>query len=292
MPDNEGRRLLSVARRARELNKPILAVKVGRSAAAAAVARSHTAALTGDDAIYQGAFRAAHITRADDLDELVGNGVAAGGLSGFLRRPEASGFLSNSGGMNSLFSDQCGINGVTLAELGPQTITGIEAILSGFGAAGNPADVTGNIARPALVDLIDLFTADAAVDLMVVGTTGSANGQRSLDIAANVRRARERTKKPLVGLWFSALAGATPETSGAAALAEDGVPVFAEPSKCARALAALYAYRRPLAAEPAPVALPAEVSAGAWAETQQDALHLLALCGIATAALHATRERG
>jgi acyl-CoA synthetase (NDP forming) len=287
LPENEGQRLLKVARRARALNKPILAVKVGRSPDTAAVARSHTAALTGDDAIYQGAFRAAHITRVEDLDDLWETGALLAAYPDFT--PAGGiGFLSNSGGMNSLFADQCGLHGVKLAPLGLQTVAGIERVLGGFGAAGNPADVTGNLARPSLVELIDLFTADKAVDLMVVGATGSAIGQRSLDIAGNMRTAREHTSKPFVGLWFSAMAGATPETSGARALTEDGVPLFTEPAKCARALSALYAYRRPLAREAVPLALPAEVGEGAWQETQQDALRLLATCGIATADLHAS----
>jgi acyl-CoA synthetase (NDP forming) len=119
LPANQGRRLLQVARRARALNKPILAVKVGRSAGAAAVARSHTAALTGDDDVYLGAFRAAHITRVDDLDDLWETGTLLAAYPDFAPSG-GSGFLSYSGGMNSLFSDQCGSHTVPLAS--PSTI--------------------------------------------------------------------------------------------------------------------------------------------------------------------------
>lgn len=286
LPENEGRRLLRVARRARALNKPILAVKVGRSPGTAAVARSHTAALTGDDAIYQGAFRSAYITRVDDLDELWETGALLAAYPDFT--PSGGvGFLSNSGGMNSLFADHCGINGVPLASLNAETVAGLETVLAGFGAAGNPSDVTGNIARPALVDLIDNFTADPATDLMVVGTTGTAAGQRSLDIADHVRTARGHTKKPFVSLWFSAMEGCEPKTSGASALAEQGVPLFLEPAKCARALSALYAYRRPVVAQPPPLPqLPSDITTFSWKETQQDALRLIAASGIAVAELH------
>jgi acetate---CoA ligase (ADP-forming) len=288
LPENEGKRLLQVARRARALNKPILAVKVGRSPGTAAVARSHTAALTGDDAVYDGAFRSACITRVDDLDDLWETGSLLAAYHDFF--PSGGvGFLSNSGGMNSLFADHCGVNGVPLAALGADTIAGIETVLAGFGGAGNPADVTGNISRPALVDLIDLFTADAATDLVVVGTTGSAIGQRSLDIAGHVHTAREHTSKPFAALWFSATDGSEPATSGASALAQQGIPLFLEPSKCARALRALYAYRRPFAAHPAALpTLPPEVMAATWQETQQDALRLIAASGIAVAELHVT----
>jgi acetate---CoA ligase (ADP-forming) len=286
LPENEGRRLLQVAHRARALNKPILAVKVGRSPGTAAVARSHTAALTGDDAVYDGAFRSAYITRVADLDDLWETGSLLAAYPDFTPWGGV-GFLSNSGGMNSLFADHCGVSGVPLAALSTDTIAGIETVLAGFGGAGNPADVTGNIARPALVDLIDLFTADAATDLVVVGTTGSAVGQRSLDIAGHVRTARAHTNKPFVTLWFSATGGYEPAKSGAGVLAEQGVPLFLEPSKCTRALRALYAYRRSFSAHPAALpALPSEIATGLYEETQQHALRLIASSGITVAELH------
>ncbi len=244
LPPGQGRRLLAAARRSR---KPILAVKVGRAPGTAAVARSHTAALTGDDAIYQGAFRAARIVRVEDLDDLWETGALLGATGAFTpaQAPVASagaggvGFLSNSGGMNSLFADLCGVHGVPLASLGAESLAGIESVLAGFGAAGNPADVTGNIARPSLVELLDVFAADPAVDLLVVGTTSAASGQRSLDIASNIQIARQRTQKPFVVLWSSAITPARAaggvENSGVAMLRDAGLPLFHEPAKCARA---------------------------------------------------------
>ena len=285
LPAGEGQRLLDAARRARLKGKPILAVKVGRSPGTEAVARSHTAALTGDDAIYEGAFRAAGIVRVEDLDDLWEAGALFGATAGF--RPAGGsggglGFLSNSGGMNSLFADLCGVYGAPLASLDAPTITGIETVLAGFGAAGNPADVTGNFVRPALVDLLDLFAADPAVDLLVAGTTSGAEGQRSRDIAGNLLAAREHTKKPFVMLWFAP--PSTEEDSGLISLREAGVPVFHEPAKCARALGWLYAYhRRATEGKEAGPEIPKEISGKDWKETQADALALLAEAGIPAA---------
>ncbi len=299
LPVGEGRRLLAAARRARMKGKPVLAVKVGRSPGTAAVARSHTAALTGDDAIYEGAFRAGGIVRVEDLDDLWEAGALFGATGGF--RPAGGarggsgggsdgglGFLSNSGGMNSLFADLCGVHGAPLASLGAPAIAGIETVLAGFGAAGNPADVTGNFVRPALVDLIDLFAADPAVDLIVAGTTSGAGGQRSRDIATNILTARAHTKKPLVMLWFAPPPPAE-EESGLVTLRDAGLPVFHEPAKCARALGWLYAHhRRGLGVEEAGAEIPQGVAAKEWRETQADALALLAEAGIPAAGVFAS----
>ncbi len=285
LPADEGRRLLAVARRARMRGKPILAVKVGRSPGTAAVARSHTAALTGDDAVYEGAFRATGIVRVDDLDDLWEAGAlftATAGLAPAGGTTGGAGFLSNSGGLNSLFSDLCGVRGAPLASLGAASLAGIETVLAGFGAAGNPADVTGNFARPALVDLLDLFAADPAVDLLVAGTTSAATGQRSRDIAGNILTARTHTKKPFVVLWFAP--PPTEDDSGLIALREAGLPIFHEPAKCARALGWLYAYHRHgVGGAEAGPGIPADVARTDWKETQGDALALLAAGGMPVA---------
>ena len=293
LPAGEGPRLLAAARRARLKGKPILAVKVGRSPGTAAVARSHTAALTGDDAIYEGAFRAAGIVRVEDLDDLWEAGALFAATGGF--RPAGGvggglGFLSNSGGMNSLFADLCAVHGAPLASLGTPTVTGIETVLAGFGAAGNPADVTGNFVRPALIDLLDLFAADPAVDLLVTGTTSGAEGQRSRDIAGNILTAREHTEKPLVMLWFAP--PPTEEDSGLISLREAGLPIFHEPAKCARALGWLYAYHRAYhrhatEGKEAGPEIREGIARKDWKETQADALALLAEAGIPVAGVFA-----
>ena len=59
------------AHRALEAGKPIIAIKMGRSARGASMAASHTGTLTGDSWVYDVAFRQAGIQTAREIDELV-----------------------------------------------------------------------------------------------------------------------------------------------------------------------------------------------------------------------------
>jgi acetyltransferase len=63
------RKLMSAARSA-ACAKPVIAVKAGRTLAAAQAARSHSGALAGADAVYEAAFRRAGILRVDTLRQL------------------------------------------------------------------------------------------------------------------------------------------------------------------------------------------------------------------------------
>ncbi|WP_182377738.1 acetate--CoA ligase family protein [Nocardioides sp. WS12] len=61
----------AAAHRALEAGKPIIAIKMGRSARGASMAASHTGTLTGDAWVYEVAFRQAGIQTANEIDELV-----------------------------------------------------------------------------------------------------------------------------------------------------------------------------------------------------------------------------
>lgn len=65
------RAFFAAARRAREAGKPIVAIKLGRSARGLRMAASHTGTLTGDAWTYEVAMRQANIQLAYDVDELL-----------------------------------------------------------------------------------------------------------------------------------------------------------------------------------------------------------------------------
>jgi len=67
----DGRTLMLAADHAAQLRKPIVMVKVGKTAAGRSMAQSHTGHLTGSDAVTSAVFRQFGITRVDGLDELL-----------------------------------------------------------------------------------------------------------------------------------------------------------------------------------------------------------------------------
>ncbi|HEY5641987.1 MAG TPA: acetate--CoA ligase family protein [Woeseiaceae bacterium] len=117
---------------------PVVALKVGRTAAAAALTVSHSGAMAGDDATYEALFDRYGVQRARDQDELATmlilfaecHPVGAGGLVA----------LHDSGGERQLFVDLADEAGVSLTTLRQDTVAALEQVLEPELPAVNPLD--------------------------------------------------------------------------------------------------------------------------------------------------------
>ena len=126
------------ARRARELRKPIVAIKTGRSDAGAALTMSHTASLAGPDAHYDALFGRAGVARAADLSiflETLKLFHICGPLKG--RRLSS---MSCSGGEASLMADLAEAHGLSTPALPASAREALAAALGPKVAIGNPLD--------------------------------------------------------------------------------------------------------------------------------------------------------
>ncbi len=238
LPPGDGKRFMRVARRAAVLGKPILVLKVGRSDQGRQAALSHTAALVGKDAVYEAAFRQCAVVRVADLDDLWEAGYLFSAVPR-LSRDGGVGVLSNSGGMNSLFADICGEAGVPVPPIGDATTEEIERLLAGRGSAGNPVDASGQLTKDSLHDILRSLQDDPQINLITLALTALASGKRSLDISRNVCAAYAKASLPFVVLWASSTTAhgvVTAQTAGFMQIREAGIPMFQEPTKCARAL--------------------------------------------------------
>ena len=118
------RKFARIARRlARE--KPVLAMKSGRSRAGQKAAGSHTAALAGSDTAVDAVFRQAGVIRADTLGGLLD--VAALLSCQPVPRGRRVAVLTNAGGLGILCADACEIAGLELPQLGEETRTALAA---------------------------------------------------------------------------------------------------------------------------------------------------------------------
>jgi acetyl-CoA synthetase (ADP-forming) len=115
----DGQRYLELLLRAREVGKPVIVLKTGRSAEGEKAAHSHTASLAGAYPIFAAASREAGAVLVDDPDVMVQ-------LANFLLRYGAPrgdrlGILSSSGGMNGIVVDRMADAGLTLARFDEKT---------------------------------------------------------------------------------------------------------------------------------------------------------------------------
>jgi acyl-CoA synthetase (NDP forming) len=157
---------MEACRRALAAGKPVMMVKVGRSAAGQAAARSHTGALASDDAVFAAVCRRYGVVRCATLDQLVETALAFS--QGRLPKGPRIGMTGFSGGGKGLFLDYAEDEGAVIAKLTPETIATIRPQIDEGVPAENPLDcgagiayrhhdfskVTQDVARDPNVDMI------------------------------------------------------------------------------------------------------------------------------------------
>jgi acyl-CoA synthetase (NDP forming) len=127
-----------LAARARELNKPIVAMKVGRSEQARKATISHTASLAGSDAASDAFLKRLGIARVDTIPSLLETLKllhAVGPLPGFTLSS-----MSCSGGEASVMADSAEGRRLSFPALTPEHYARIKSTLGAFVAVANPLD--------------------------------------------------------------------------------------------------------------------------------------------------------
>ncbi len=168
----EPERLIPLAHRALEADKPVVVYKAGRSEEGMRAAMAHTGAMATDDAVADSAFRQAGMIRVESLEEL----VSTAGLLGYAERRPAGrrmGVVTSSGGGCNVIADLAHKEGIALPEWGPSTAAALRENLPDFAQTLNPLDTTGfghARARPrptkAEDDLMEIAAEDEGIDFL------------------------------------------------------------------------------------------------------------------------------
>jgi acyl-CoA synthetase (NDP forming) len=135
----DGERFRRALELARANRKPIVMMKVGRSAIGAQAASSHTASLAGSDAIYDALFRQYGVHRATTTEEQID--VAYACARGIFPKGNKLGVVTLSGGAGVLISDAAERNGLDVAPM-PEGAQKILKALLPFATVVNPVDTT------------------------------------------------------------------------------------------------------------------------------------------------------
>ena len=227
----DAKKFIEVAKLAAERGKPIILIKIGRSELGAKAAQSHTAALTGLDALYDAALTQYGVIRVSDYDEL----LEVANLLSNSPAPAAKGLavVSHSGGISSLTADMCGQIGLDLPVLNDAARDGINSVLKGFGWASNPSDVTGFANSDSFPEIMQFMANDPAMGTLVVASSGGDS--QATQVIAQRDLAKEM---PLAFLWT----GSRQETAGLDMLKKARIPVFYTPNRLASGIRSLIDY--------------------------------------------------
>lgn len=162
-------RLAAAAARMRAAGKPVLALKVGRSAQGAAASAAHTGSLAASHAAATDFFRRCGIELLDDLDELV---EACALFDAVRKAPTGDGLaaINISGGEVALTCDLGHELGLHLPPLAQGTCDTLAGVLPSFGTPSNPLDATSTaLSDPAVyASAMRALLDDPAIGLLAV----------------------------------------------------------------------------------------------------------------------------
>jgi acyl-CoA synthetase (NDP forming) len=162
----DGRSFAEVAKRVSR-KKPVIVLKAGRTALGARAARSHTAALAGNDRIYEDVLRRSGVVRARALNDM----LEFARCLPIMAAPKGENVLiiTGAGGSGVLLSDACVDNGLKLMEVPPDLDAAFRKFIPPFGAAGNPVDITGGEPPATYRNTIRLGLEEDRIHSLILG---------------------------------------------------------------------------------------------------------------------------
>ncbi|HET7262362.1 MAG TPA: acetate--CoA ligase family protein [Casimicrobiaceae bacterium] len=162
----DGRSFAEVAKRVSK-KKPVVVLKAGRTSMGARAAASHTAALAGNDKVYDDVFKQAGVIRAMGLRDLLEYARALQAL------PTPAGenvvIITGAGGSGVLLSDACVDNKLSLMAMPPDLDAAFRKFIPPFGAAGNPVDITGGEPPKTYQNTIRLGLEEPRIHSLILG---------------------------------------------------------------------------------------------------------------------------
>ncbi len=271
----ESEKFLGALELARANRKPIVMMKVGRSALGGAAAKSHTASIAGDDTVTQAVLDEFGVVRARTTEEMLDIAYAATKRIYPVRN--AMGVLTVSGGAGVLISDAAADAGVEMPPMPEEAQAKLRALIP-FCAPRNPVDCTAQVTNE--LSLIRTFTESVAKDgdypailafwSQVAG--GTSTGPKLQPMMQAVRADYPDR------LWVMSMLAPQKVKEYEA----DGWLCFEDPSRAVNAIGAMFRYGAAFARaeQPAPsVPLP-KVTLPATTPSEAAAKALLAAAGV------------
>ena len=227
----DAHRFVTAARKVAR-KKPIIVLKPGRTEAAARAAASHTGALTGRDDVFDAAFRRCGVLRVDTIEELFDLAEALD------KQPPPAGprlmMVTNAGGAGVLAADALLRAGGELAELAPETVARLDAVLPAHWSHHNPVDILGDASAERYRQVLEIAVADPSADGLLVALAPQAMTD-PLAVAREVIQCAKAASKPVLASWMGGAAIA----EGEALLNASGIPTYRYPDAAVRVFQAM-----------------------------------------------------
>ena len=216
--------------------KPILAMKAGRTMEGAKAAASHTGGLAKEDIATDLIFKKAGILSFRDEGELIQAAVAF--ASQPIPKGNRVGIITNTGGPAVIATDVMVGAGLTLPPLSDKTQTVLTEALFPEASVNNPVDVLATGPAAHYRACLDAMMADDNFDCVYVNFVTPFFVDNE-SIAREIVEVSNQQKKPIV---CNLMTDKRQWTEVVKILQDGGVPCFALPGEAARAMTALVKY--------------------------------------------------
>ena len=217
------------------VGKPILALKVGRSAEGARAAASHTGSMAGTDTAYDAIFMQGGIQRVEGVNDLFNYALAFSSQP--LPRGSRIAIVTNSGGPGIMATDALIRPGITMASLSEETKSRLRAKLPPTASVHNPVDVIGDADAKRYEAAIRYTLEDEAVDGAIVILAPAATTE-IMETAQIVPRVAQDIHKPILCSFM----GLVDVSEGVRYLEKNGIPSYPFPEDASRTMAAMVRY--------------------------------------------------
>tara|TARA_R100000005_G_scaffold96130_1_gene80883 strand:- start:1069 stop:3063 length:1995 start_codon:yes stop_codon:yes gene_type:complete len=226
-------RICEALEMAREAQKPVIFMKVGKTAAGAAAAASHTASLAGADAVYDALFKQYGVYRAETTEEFID--IAYACQFGKYPKGRKINLQTISGGVGVQMADASVKYGLDVTPLPMETQRKLKEIIP-FAGVGNPVDFTAQALNdPALMQAnVELTIEETDFDSHIVYLASVVSSPFTRDACIGIFE-NIRKKFPDEVMLMSIIA----PKELVAIYEKMNLPCFEDPSLTVRAMAAL-----------------------------------------------------
>ena len=236
--------LVAALENARTARKPVVMMKVGRSAVGSAAAQSHTASIAGDDRVTDAVLAELGVVRAETTEQMMD--IARLATRGVFPANNTLGVLTLSGGAGVIISDAAEAVGLPMPEM-PQASQKRLLELLPFASPRNPVDVTAQYLNE--MSLVSTFT-DALIEeggyTSILGFFTYSGGAPTIAprLREQLRLVRERHPDCIFALSLLAAPDLVREYE------RDGFAVFEDPARAVVAIEAMGRFGRAFARQP------------------------------------------
>ncbi len=219
--------------------KPIIVIKSGKFHESAKAAASHTGALTGEDAIYDAAFRRAGIIRVDEIAAFFNCSEA------LAMQPRPTGpnlvIITNAGGPGVMATDALISKGGKLAPLSEETHSALKEALPPYRRVSNPIDIGEDATTERFQEVVGICIKDENVDGLIViySPQGASDAVATAKVVSELSK---KTQKTILTSWMGE------EDVGEARnlLMRNSVPTYYTPEQAISTFMYMYEYAQNL----------------------------------------------